>query len=100
MVIDNGAADGQAYPHAFILGCVKSLEKPLRTIGAEPRTCIFHREAHTIVVVLFSSDDQPPGPVIDATHRIRSISQQVHNHLLKLDAVAGDERKPLRKLGV
>src|SRR6266478_5600425 len=99
MTLDNGATDAQSDSHTIILSCVERFEEPVGSLRIETDPRIFHAEAHPIAFVSFGLDQQLPGAIMDGTHRIGSIPEEVQNYLLQLDAVTRDKREVVGKLG-
>jgi len=93
MILDNGAADGQANPHSAALGCIESLEELVHALRFEADTSILHDQTNTITFISFCSDQQPPRPIVDAAHRVGCIPEQVQDDLLQLHAIASDKRQ-------
>src|SRR5512145_1457446 len=95
MTLDNEATDGEADPHTASLGCVERVEESVRILRIEPHPRILHRQAHAIAFVSCGSDHQFPRPIVDLAHRVRGVSEQVQDDLLKLDTIARDRREVL-----
>ena len=70
MILDNGAANRQADPHAASLGRVKSIEQAVGILRIESRSCVLH--SHTNLIIRFSlgSDDQLPRTIFNISHRV------------------------------
>ena len=98
MTLDNGTADptqsNTPYPRS--LSC-RRLRKPVSRLEVRADSHVFHAEAHPVVIIRFSSNQQIPRAIIDGAHGIRSIAEQVLNHLLQLDGIAYDERVVIGK---
>src|SRR6267142_4389472 len=97
MTVDNEATDRQPNTHAAILGCVKLFEKLVHTFRSKTHACVFYTQAHMITFVSFGSDDQPPRTIVDASHRVGGIHEQIQYDLLKLDTIAHDRREVVAK---
>jgi hypothetical protein len=90
MTLDYGAANRESYAHTVTLGGVERFEEPVRSLRGESYSRIFYGKGHMMVFVFFSSDEQLPRAIVDRTHCVGSISQQVQDHLLQLDTIARD----------
>src|SRR5580700_5200459 len=90
MTFDNRTADRQPDSHTFSLRRVEGSEKLIRSLRFEADSNVGHAEAHSIIAIWFSSNQQIPRTIIDCAHGVRSIAKQVQNDLLELNAIAGD----------
>ena len=97
MRLDNGAADGEPDSHTVGFGCVKSVENLVRSLRSKADSRIFHAQPYPSPIVPFRFNQQLSGVVVDGAHRIRSVSKQVQDDLLKLDAIAACRREVIRK---
>src|SRR5882672_12026414 len=93
MLFDDRTADGESDAHSTALGGVEGLKDLVHHVGLESDADVLHRQAHTIAFVTFSSDEQLPRPIVYASHSVGSITEQVQDHLLKLDAIGYHKRK-------
>jgi hypothetical protein len=98
MMLDYGAADGQADPHPAALGRIERFEQSIGAFPIEADSGIFHGQAYMVVCVSFRFDYQLPSAIVDIAHRSRCVQEQVENDLLKLDAISGDRRKVVGEL--
>ena len=97
MTLDNGAADGQADPHAATLGGVERFEEPIHALRVETHARILHASGAHDRRLPFGSDHQLPRTIVDTAHRVRGVQEQVQDDLLKLDTIADDRRKVVGK---
>src|SRR3984893_14863717 len=97
MTLDNGSTDRKADPHTATLGGIERFEESAQSLRFETNPRISHGQAHTIVFVPFSPDQQLPRTIIDAAHRVGSVPKQVQDDLLKLDTIACDGRELVGK---
>src|SRR5690349_9757490 len=93
--LDDRAADGQPDSHTPDLGGVEHLKKASHGLPVETDACILHAQAHTAPLIWSGSDQQMSRTTVDGAHRVRRIEQQIQNHLLKLNTIAGDAREPV-----
>ena len=96
---DDRAADGEPDSHAIALRRVERLEQSFGSFGPEADAGIAHGEANLPVFVTVGPNQQKPRTVVDGAHRIRGIAQEVHDHLLELDTIAGDQRQFVGQFG-
>ena len=75
MILDDGATDGEADPHAVILSCVERLEKSVRRQGVEAGSGVPHAQAHAFVLVPFGSDEQMLRVILDAAHGVKGVQE-------------------------
>src|SRR5262249_27304882 len=97
--LDDGATDCKPASHALTFCGVESFKEPLRTLRSDPDPGVLYAQAYVTVLVRFAPDHHLPRAVVDPAHRIGGVAQQVHDHLLKLDTVAGDKWKLVGKFG-
>src|SRR5580700_2706961 len=90
MRLDNRTTKREPYSHTVILGCVERLEESVRSFLAETDSCVFDGQAHTIAFVSFASDCQLSRTIVDGAHRVRRVTHQVQDDLLKLHTIAYD----------
>src|ERR1700678_2421181 len=95
MTFNNRAADRQADTHAALLGRVERIEERLGALRLESHARVFDAQPHMIPTFSFGLYDQLSWPIFHAAHCIRSVQEQIQNHLLKLYAVTRDLRKIL-----
>ena len=98
MPLDNGAADRQADAHAIVLCRVESVEQPVGVLRREAHPRVLHQNAYVVAVILLSPDQQSPWSIINTTHRVRGILEEIQDHLLKLDPITHDRREYTGKL--
>jgi len=67
-------------------------------LGVETDPRIFHAKERPTAFVSFGPDQQLPGAIMDGIHRVRTIPDEVHDYLLKLDSVTSDKREVGGKL--
>src|SRR5271166_5430765 len=84
MTLDNGATDGESDSHTVILGGVERLEEPVDCLRGKSDSRILHHQTHMTVFVFFGSNQQLPRTIVNCTHRVASISEQVQDDLLQL----------------
>src|ERR1700721_3681770 len=99
MTFDNGATDVQSDSHPLMLSCVERFEEPVGSLRIESEPRISHAEERLIAFVSFGPDQQLPGAIMDGIHRVRSISEEVQNYLLRRHAVTCEQRGRVGKLG-
>ena len=100
MSLDDGAADGESDSHAVALRRVERVEQLVHALTVEAHAGIPHGQAHMFAVFPFGSDQQLPGAIVHARHRVRGVAEQVQDDLLELDTVAGDGREIVGELGL
>src|SRR6267154_1876274 len=93
MALDDGTADGKSDSHAVVLSCIKSLKQSVHSLGIKADARILYSEPHLIVCAAFCSDPQLPGTIVHDAHGVRGVSEQIQDHLLKLDAVPNHHRQ-------
>src|SRR6476660_7010058 len=98
MSLDDGAADGEADTHAVAFRRVEGVEQLGHALRVDADAGIAHAHAHTIVVLLFGSDQQLPRPIVHGGHRIRGVAEQVQDDLLELNTVPRDRGEVLGEL--
>jgi hypothetical protein len=99
MTLDDGTTEGQADAHAFKLGGVEHVEEPVGAVRLDADADVLDGEAHLIVCVEPSRDDQLPRAILHGAHGVHSVAEQVHDHLLKLYTVAADRRQFVSEFG-
>ena len=97
MCLDNGTTKGESYSHTVILGCVERLKESVRSFLAETDSCVLDGQAHTIAFVSLASDRQLSRTIVDGAHRVRRVTHQVRDDLLKLYTIAYDGRQVIGK---
>ena len=100
MFLDNGATHGESDTHAFDFRRVERIEQFIHTLKVEPHPGIPDGHAYAIISVPRSSDQQLPRTIVDGHHCVRRVTKKVQDHLLKLDAITGDERQIIGELGL
>src|SRR5271163_3491006 len=94
MTLDNGAANRESDTHTVILGGVERLEEFVGSLRGKSDSRILHRQKHMIIWVSFGSDQQLPRTIVNRTHCVGCIPDEVQDDLLQLHTIAGDEREP------
>src|SRR5271167_4712939 len=97
MTLDDGPADRESDSHTVILGGVERFEEPVRSLRVKPDSRILYRQAHMIVFIPFSSNQQLPRTIVDRAHSVGCIPDQVQDDLLQLDTIAGDDEDVVGK---
>jgi hypothetical protein len=95
MLLDDRAADRQPYTHTPALGGVESFEQLLEILAIHTDTGILHAQTYTIRPFSLGPDQQLPGAVLNCSHCIRGIAEQVQGDLLQLNTVSNDGREVL-----
>src|SRR4030095_12649082 len=90
MSLDDRAAHRQANSHSVLLRRIEGLKELVRGIRSEADPRVLYAETHVLTLIRFASDQQISRAVLDANHRIRSVSHQVQDDLLELDTIARD----------
>jgi len=98
MSLDDGATDGEADAHALAFRRVEGIEQLGQVLRVDADAGIAHGHPDTIAVLVFGSDQQPPRPILNGSHRIRGVADQVQDDLLELNAIPGDRWEALGKL--
>ena len=98
MSLDDGTADGEPDPHAVGFRCVEGVEQLVHVLRVDAHAGIPHAHAHTIAVLAFGSDQQLPRAIVHVNHRVAGVAEQVQDHLLELDPIAGDGREIVGEL--
>src|SRR3977135_3814336 len=92
MCLDDRAADRQSHAHAAGFGSEEGVEQPVRVLGGNPDTAVFHCYQNLACFVLMRSDHQFARPVRDRLHRLDAVHYQIDNHMLQLDPISEDGR--------
>src|SRR5271163_475357 len=100
MRFDNRAADREAHAHAVGLRCVEGFKEKRQALRAQPMAGIPHRDEHALWLGAHGADVQFAVAVLNATHRLDGIDDQVQHHLLKLHAIEVDAWQLARQLRV
>src|SRR5580658_7684895 len=82
MTFDNGTTDGESDAHTVIFRGVERFKESIGSLRVEPDSHILHRQTHAIVSVCFGSDQQLALAIVDGTHCIRCVPEQIQNDLL------------------
>src|SRR6476469_8070490 len=98
MGFDNRAAYREADAHAVGLRRVEGFKEARQALRAQPVAGIPHRDAHALRLDTHGADVQFAVAVLNATHRLDGIDDQVQHHLLQLDPIALDTRQLRRQL--
>ncbi len=93
MSLNDLAADRQSDTHTVALGRVKGIEQPLKVLRIDAGPGILHAQTHAIVCFPARSDQQAPRAVVNTSHGVGSIAEQIQDDLLELDTISGDGRK-------
>src|ERR1700677_1902825 len=93
MTFNNGATDGKSDSHTVILSALERIEEPGGRLRVETDSRVLHGQANAITFVLFGFDQQLPGTIVDGTHRVGCVREQVQYNLLKLHAISRDKRE-------
>src|SRR5215469_635047 len=96
MILDDRATDGKPDSHAVSFRRVESLEESICSVRAETDPRILDGQVCTIAFSC-GSDQQLSRTIVDSAHRVRSVTYQVQDHLLKLHTIACDNRKAVDK---
>src|SRR5215472_15989384 len=100
MSLDDATTDREPDAHAVGFRCVEGVKQLAHVLGGDAHAGIPHIHAHTIDVLAFGYDHQLPRAIVHVNHRVGGVAQQVQDHLLQLDSVAGDGREVLGELGL
>jgi hypothetical protein len=73
MSLDDGAADGQADPHAPFFGRVKRLEKFVGTLSIDPDARILHGQAYAIAAITLRFYNDFPRPTVYTAYSLGGI---------------------------
>ena len=95
MRFDDRATDRQPYPQTAGLGRMERLEEAREGRRRQPRTRIANRDEHAARLGLTGADQQLARSLPDLAHRFNGVHDQVQDHLLQLDSVPENARKPL-----
>src|SRR5690349_17124324 len=88
MALDDRPADRQADAHAVALRRVKRVEQLVHVLPLEPDASVPHAQADLIAFAARAADDDLPRPVVDGTHRLRRVAEEIQDHLLELNAIS------------
>ena len=97
MGFNDGAADGKSDSHTVGFGRIECIEDPVRCLRRETDSRILHTQPDLIAFIPLGPDEQLSRAIINCAHCVRSVSKQVQDDLLKLNAVAECRRKVIRK---
>ncbi len=64
---------------------------------SKTHACVLHTQAHLITLVSLGPDDQLPGAIVYAAHRVGGIQEQIEHDLLQLDTITRDRREVVAK---
>ena len=98
MALDDGTADGEPDTHAVGFRCVEGVKQRVHVLRVDAHPGIPHTHAHTVAVLAFGSDQQLPRAIVHVNHRLAGVAEQVQDHLLELDTIAGDSREVVGEL--
>jgi hypothetical protein len=93
MSVDDRAADRESHSHTVGLGRIERFEDLLLGLGRETDSRVFHAQPDLVPLSPFRSNQQLSRAIVDCAHCVGSVSKQVQDDLLKLDAIAPDERE-------
>ena len=82
MGFDNRAADREAHAHAVGLRRVEWFKETRQSFRAQPGAGVSHRDAHAFRLDTRRADVQLSVAVLNATHRLDSIEDEVEDDLL------------------
>src|SRR5262249_61184948 len=99
MGLDNGAADGEADPHAMGLGRVKNLKELAERPSVQPGPRIPHRYEYTTRSVFRRRNHQVSLRVVTSAHGFDRVREESEDDLLQLDPVSPDERQIVCQFG-
>ena len=98
MSLHYGEADRQPDSHSVSFRCIETFEELVYYVRFKTDARIFYAETHLVPLIPFGSDEQLSRAIVNCAHCLRSISQEVEDDLLKLDAVSCHGRQVVRKL--
>src|ERR1700730_12333097 len=87
MGLDNRPADRQSHPDPLGLGCKERLKDLTDLLRIEATSGILNLDQHT-VRILCRLDEQLSRQIVEGTHRVDAIHDQVNQDLLQLHPVA------------
>src|SRR5271154_7454066 len=98
MRFDNRAADREAHAHAVGLRRVEGFKETRQALRAQPMAGIPHRDAYALRLDTHGADVYFAVAVLNATHRLDGVDDQVQHHLLQLHPIALDAWQLVRQL--
>jgi hypothetical protein len=98
MGFDDRAADREAHAHAVGLRRLEGFKQTRQALRAQPVAGIPHCDAHALRLDTHGADVYFAVAVLNATHRLDGIDDQVQHHLLKSHPIALDARQLARQL--
>jgi hypothetical protein len=98
MTFDDRITDGQPDAHSAVLRRKERLEKTLDALRIDPDAGVLNGQQNAIAFTASRFDGYLPRPISDIAHSVGGVEQQVHDDLLKLDAIARNEWDTVVKL--
>ena len=93
MAFNDGAADGEPHAHPGSLGRIERAEDFLQALWVDANAGVAHRKMDFVGTLSGGCDQQIARPIVDFSHRVGSIQDQVEENLLKLHTIALDPGK-------
>src|SRR6476659_10053883 len=93
MPFNDGAADREPDSHAIALRRVKSVEQLVHRLTIETNARVLDGQADGVRALPLGSNKQSPGAIVDFTHRVHGVAEQIQDDLLQLHTIAGNDRE-------
>src|ERR1700677_2958796 len=95
--LNNRLADTKSHPRPLFLGGKERIEDLAGLVSRKSYAGIFHRYQKLFVAITLCAERELTR-AIDGLHRLDPVDHQIHDDLLQLNAVRGNNRQPGREL--
>jgi hypothetical protein len=93
VILDNGAANREPYPHAPALRGVESIKNSFHALSVKTNPRVLDRYPHLVGLFVLRSDEQLSRPPSNTAHGFGPVHDQIKHHLLKLHSIAQYRRE-------
>src|SRR5262245_59284151 len=90
MSLDDRTAHKQPDAHAAAFRGVEGIEQRVLALWREAHAGVTNGQTYAVAVLTFGLDPQVSRSIVHVDHRVRGVTEQVQDDLLKLDTIAGD----------